>query len=148
MLHAGRDEPGGGVTTFTLHLQDATHFEHLDDVTSFVGCDRSGSFGILPGHERFMTTLVVGLARFRTTDETWHYLALPGGLAYFVNNELFVSTRRYLRDTDYLRIARALEETIRREESALLDMKDSLRRLEEEMFKRLWQLGRKERPFS
>ena len=88
------------------------------------------------------------LCVFRTADETWHYLALPGGLAYFVDNQLFVSTRRYLRDTDYTRIARALDEHIRREEVALREIKDSLRHLEEEMFKRLWQLGRKERPFS
>ena len=134
------------MTTFTVHLQDATQHERFHGVTSFVGRDRSGAFGLLAGHTRFMTTLVMGLARFRTA-ESWHYLALAGGLAYFVDNQLFVSTRRYLRGTDYLQIAHALEEQIRGEESALRGIKDSLRRLEDEMFKRLWQLGRRERPF-
>jgi F-type H+-transporting ATPase subunit epsilon len=136
------------MSTFILNLQDAVQCERLDGITSFVGRDGSGAFGILAGHTRFMTTLVMGLARFRGTDGIWHYLALPGGLAYFVDNQLCITTRRYLHDTDYTRIARALEEHIRSEEASLREIKDSLRHLEEEMFKRLWQLGRKGRPFS
>jgi F-type H+-transporting ATPase subunit epsilon len=136
------------MTTFTLHLQDAVQYKRRDDVTSFVGRDGSGSFGILPGHAPFMTMLAMGLARFQSADGQWHYLALPGGLVYFVGNQLYLSTRRYQEDTDYTRIASALEEQIRHEETALRGIKDSLRRLEEEMFKRLWRLGRKERPFS
>ena len=31
----------------------------------------------------------------------WEYLALPGGLAYFVDGQLYLSTRRYLRGKDY-----------------------------------------------
>ena len=50
---------------FSLLLRDANRFEHIAGVTSFVGEDASGSFGILPGHGRMMTSLVVGLARFR-----------------------------------------------------------------------------------
>ena len=34
---------------FTLRLQDATHAEEITGVTSFVGEDASGSFGILAG---------------------------------------------------------------------------------------------------
>jgi F-type H+-transporting ATPase subunit epsilon len=33
--------------SFVLHLQDATHYERIDQVTSFVGQDDSGLFGIL-----------------------------------------------------------------------------------------------------
>lgn len=133
------------MSTFTLILQDSTRRERVDDVESFVGKDSSGSFGILAGHVRFMTVLGFGLARFRRAGAGWEYLALPGGLAYMRDNELFVCTRRYLRDTDYARISSALEEKIRIEERELLQMKESLKTMEETVLRRLWELGQKDR---
>ncbi len=144
MLHAGPHEGHAGMNPFVLHLQAATQYERIEGVTSFVGEDRSGSFGILAGHERMMTSLVFGLARFRTGDGPWQFLALPGALLYFVGNELFINTRRYLRDESYARISRELDQRLLAEETSLRSMKDSLRRLEEEMFKRLWKMGRGE----
>ncbi len=99
-------------------------------------------FGILTGHARLMTSLVFGLARFRTAEARWQFLALPGALLYCVDNELFINTRRYLRDEDYTRISQALDEQLLAEETALRSLKDSLHRLEEEMFRRLWKMGR------
>ncbi len=127
---------------FIMHLQSATQYERIEQVTTFVGEDVSGSFGILAGHHRMMTSLLFGLARFRTEEDEWEFLALPGGMLYFVENELFLNTRRYLRGTDYAGIAKALEQQLRSEEALLRDLKESMHRLEEEMFKRLWSLGR------
>lgn len=130
------------MTQFVVHLQSATQYERIERVTMFVGEDASGSFGILAGHHRVMTPLQFGLARFRQDDGDWQFLALPGGLLYFVGNELFLNTRHYLRDRDYAKITKALAEQLRREEASLRELKDSLHRLEEEMFKRLWKLSR------
>jgi len=127
---------------FVLHLQSSTQYERIENVTAFVGQDASGSFGIMAGHHRMMTPLFFGLARFRTGDGEWQFLALPGALLYFVNNELFLNTRRYLRDHDCTRITHALDDQLRAEETTLRQVKESLRRLEEEMFKRLWTVGR------
>ncbi|MGD8582648.1 MAG: F0F1 ATP synthase subunit epsilon, partial [Gammaproteobacteria bacterium] len=93
------------MNAFTLKLQDATRSEEINDVTSFVGEDVSGSFGILAGHARMMTTLVTGLARFRIGENSWQYLALPGAVLYFHENVLTLSTRRYVLDNDYMRIS-------------------------------------------
>jgi len=127
---------------FAMHLQSATQYERIEQVTTFVAEDVSGSFGILAGHHRMMTSLLFGLARFRTEEGEWEFLALPGGVLYFVENELFLNTRRYLRGTDYAGITKALEQQLRSEEMLLRDLKESMHRLEEEMFKRLWSLGR------
>ena len=129
---------------FLLHLQDATRSERIEGVVSFVGEDGSGSFGLLPGHARFMTTLVFGLARFRAAAGPWEFLAVPGALVYFTDNELFLSTRRYVRDTDYERISAVLAQQLVSEEERLHDIRESLRRMEQEMLKRLWQIGRGE----
>jgi F-type H+-transporting ATPase subunit epsilon len=133
------------VKTFVVHLQSASQYERLDDAVSFVGEDASGSFGILPGHARFMTVLIFGLARLRCAGSGWEYLALPGGLLYFAGNELYLSARRYVRDADYTRISTALRERLRAEETQLHEVKQSLDRLEEEMLTRLWRMQREKR---
>ncbi|HTN43641.1 MAG TPA: F0F1 ATP synthase subunit epsilon [Nitrospiria bacterium] len=129
---------------FILHLQSATQFQRIEGVTSFVGEDRSGQFGILAGHARMITSLAFGLARYRTVENVWNYLALPGALLYFVDDRLAINTRRYLIDTDYQRISSALEEQLGMEEEKLRGMKESLHRLEAEMFKRLQRMERGE----
>jgi len=128
--------------TFLLHLQSATQYERIENVVSFIGEDDSGSFGILPGHCRMMALLSFGLARFRVIDQDWEFLALPGALGYFVNGQLYVSTRRYLRGKEYDGIIAALRQELLAEEENLREVKQSVRRLEEEMFKRLWKVKR------
>jgi len=127
---------------FTLVLQDATHSEQFDNVISFVGEDASGRFGILAGHDRLITSLVIGLAKFRTTDERWQYVAIPGAILYCKHNTVTVSTRKYLLDTDYTRISHALQQELLAEEEKLLKMKHSLHQMEEEIFRRMWEMGR------
>jgi len=127
---------------FTLLLQDNTHAEKIVGVTSFVGEDMTGSFGILPNHTRMMTVLVMGLARFRLADQDWQYMATPGALVYFHDDQLVVSTRHFLIDDDYTRISSALEQQLLEEESQLQLQKKSLRRMEEIVLKRLWEIGR------
>ena len=129
---------------FTLKLQDATRSETINHVTTFVGEDASGSFGILAGHARIMTSLIIGLARFRIAEGSWKYLALPGAVLYFHGDILTLSTRRYLLDDDYMRISQALQQQLLAEEEKLYTMKESLHHMEEEILKRLWEMGRKD----
>lgn len=128
--------------TFAMHVQSATQYEHIENVASFVGEDESGSFGILARHARMMTALSYGLARYQLQNGSWHYLAFPGGILYFVNDALYISTRRFLHDIDYERISVGLLEQLLKEEEDLHVIKDSLFRLEQEIFRRLWQKGR------
>jgi F-type H+-transporting ATPase subunit epsilon len=130
------------MNTFTLILRDATHSERIEGVTSFVGEDASGSFGILAGHARIMTTLVFGMARFRCAETGWRYLALPGAVLYFVDNELMISTRRYLMDSDYEQISAALQKQLLAEEEQLRTTKESLHRMDEEVLRRMWAIRR------
>lgn len=132
------------MNSFTIRLQDATRSEEVTGVVSFVGTDASGSFGVLAGHARMMTCLGVGLAKFATENGTWKYVALPGAVLYFKNNLLTLNTRHYLVDEDYTHVSNALEQQLLTEEKKLLAMKLSLRRMEEEMLKRLWSISRAE----
>ena len=128
--------------SFTLRLQDATRTEEFTGITSFVGEDATGSFGILAGHARMIALLTTGLARFRKGEDAWTYLAIPGAVLYFHNDVLTLSTRRYLLDDDYTRISKALQQQLLAEEDKLRSMKESLHHMEEEVLKHLWELGR------
>lgn len=129
------------MSTFTLRLFSADRTEVIENVTSFTGEDKSGSFGLLARHERFMTVLTFGLSRLLLADGSREYLGFPGGLLYFIDNELRISTRRYLRDTDVERIAQSLTRELLEEEQVLAETRHKLHRLEAEMLKRLAQLG-------
>jgi len=133
------------VKSFTLRLQDSTHSQEIRGVTSFVGEDNSGSFGVLAGHARMTACLLVGLARYRIGEGAWQYLALPKAVLYFHENVLTLSTRRYLQDTDYMRISQDLKQQLLAEEEKLHTMKQSLHRMEEEVLKRLWEMSRQAR---
>lgn len=115
--------------------------DFFDDVVSYTGRDSSGSFGILAHAERRMTVLVSGLASFRRQNGQQEYLALPGGTLYFRDNVLSIVTQNYVRDSDFGRITRALDQEIRNSEARLTETKKSLRRLDEEILRRLSRLN-------
>ena len=91
-----------------------------------------------------MASLMIGLARFRNGENAWQYLALPGAVLYFHDDVLTLSTRHYLRDNDYMRVSEALQKQLLAEEEKLHTMKKSLHRMEEEVFKRLWEMSHKD----
>lgn len=136
------------MSTFVLHLQSAIEYERIENVESFIAQDASGSFGILAGHARSMTTLVFGLAQFRLADGVSRYLAVPGALLYFFDNQLYLSARRYCYDTDYQRVASVLREEMLAEETKLQNVRESLQRLEQAMFKRLFSMQAEWRALS
>lgn len=130
------------MSIFTLHLRSGEQNESFDDVVSFTGSDSSGSFGIMAGHERMMTVLEFGLARFRRVNGVWHYLAMPGGVLYFADDALFISTRRYIGSDNYARVSEAISGTLAQEETQLHDIKSAIGHMEQEMTRRLWDLQR------
>ena len=129
------------MNTFSLHLQDPAHPRQVDRVVSFIGQDAGGHFGIMAHHERMITTLSYGLARYRTDDGRWHYLILPGAVLYFLDNRLYVAARRYFEDDDLERILGEFERRLRAEEEELAFLKQNLRYLEQEMLRRMWRMA-------
>jgi len=125
------------MSSFNLNLFDIYHQQRMTGVSSFVGLDATGSFGILPHHAHFMTTLVFGLARFCLDSDNWQYLAVPGAVLYFNNNELTISTKHFLCDTDFDRISSLLEQQLSTEEDKLRATRESLGLMEQAMLKRL-----------
>lgn len=130
------------MNVFNLQLRDYQHQQRFEDVLSFVGEDETGNFGVKANHDRLMTSLVFGLARFRRIESDWTYLALPGGLTYFYDNTLTIVTRRFFLDEDFERISRTLTEELLAEETKLSEIKQSLKHMEEDLLKQMWLLRR------
>jgi F-type H+-transporting ATPase subunit epsilon len=128
------------LNTFRLRLLATDRGETIEGVESFVGEDPTGSFGLMAHHVRFMTVLTFGLARLRLADGSRQYVGLPGGLLYFIDKELRISTRRYLLGSEAGAIAGALAQEMAAEEQALAQTRRKLHRLEAEMLERLAQL--------
>ncbi|OGT66868.1 MAG: hypothetical protein A3I13_00615 [Gammaproteobacteria bacterium RIFCSPLOWO2_02_FULL_47_50] len=130
------------MNSFQLVLRGSSHSQNINSVTSFVGEDSSGSFGIEADHARMMTSLVFGLARFKTETGPWQYLALPGAILYFVDNKLILNTRRYFMSVNYEDITRALLDTLAKEEEELATMKHNLRNIEAHILKRMLEMSK------
>ena len=114
----------------------------IPDVVRFTGRDAAGSFGILANASRRMTVLASDLRISRTRRDKIEYLALPGGLLYFSDNELRIATTNFMRSSGLEEISAALDRQLRQEESELRETKQSLHRLDEEIMKRMYELRR------
>ena len=127
---------------FQLHLMGMTRSEVIPDIVRFTGRDAAGSFGILANASRRITVLVFGLARVLNASEKTEYLALPGGLLYFSENELRIATTDFVRGSALEEISAALDRQLREKESELREIRQSLHRLDEEILKRMYELTR------
>lgn len=131
---------------FVIELAGAAEQRRIEGAASFMGEDESGGFGIMAGHERFITVLSFGLARFRVNEQPWQYLATTGGALYFDGENLRIATRRFLVDSDPDAISRALEQQLAGEEQESAAIRESLRKIEQNLLRRLMWLGRGEVP--
>jgi F-type H+-transporting ATPase subunit epsilon len=128
--------------TFRLHLMGMAQSESVPDVVRFRGRDAAGSFGILAYASRRVTALAFGLAQFQRAGGELEYLALPGGVLYFVDNELRIATTHFVRSRKLDEVSAALDRQLQKEEAELREIKQSMRRLDEEMLKRMYELKR------
>ena len=132
---------------FSLEIQSPESApKRFRDIISFNGRDSSGRFGILAQAERRISALTFGLANFRHLSGQQKYLALPGAVLYFRNNELLIATQKFVVSSDFATITAALENEIRIVESMSVETRQSLRRLDEEILKRLSHLNWKVSP--
>ncbi len=129
------------MSAFTMIVRDSQHEVRFDDIESFVGRDASGSFGIEAHAETLLAVLVFGLARFRTTDGEWHYLALPGALCHFADNRLTLTATQFLHSRDVERMTAALEQELRISETNIRSTKVAIRRMEQTLMRKIWEMS-------
>jgi F-type H+-transporting ATPase subunit epsilon len=72
-----------------------------DGVRALRANDATGSFGIMPGHAEFLTSLTLGVVSWRAGDETPRYCAVRGGvLTVTAGEEIAIATREAVAGDD------------------------------------------------
>lgn len=122
---------------FVVHLQSPSSYERLNGVRSFICSDDSGSFGILAGHERLMTVLSPGIASLQMVSGEQLFIGLPESFLYVLNDEIFISTRKYVKETNYFNLARSLQAKLHEEEQLKIEMRQTIKKMEEALIKQL-----------
>ena len=61
--------------------------------TALSAADASGRFGLLPGHQKFLTLLVPCVLKFREEDGRERYAAADGGVLLLEKNRVSIVTR-------------------------------------------------------
>ncbi|QPK61733.1 F0F1 ATP synthase subunit epsilon [Methylomonas sp. LL1] len=126
---------------FALTLLDSHGGAEFENITQFIGADDHGSFGILAGHIQSVMLLRYGLARFCDQSGIWHYLALPGGVLRFANNQLTLTTVRYFLGDDRDAICEQLAEEMARADSEVHTARATLSEIERSLVRRLAELS-------
>jgi F-type H+-transporting ATPase subunit epsilon len=72
-----------------------------DGILSLRAEDATGSFGILPHHANFLTSLAISIVSWRSSDEKRHYCAVRGGvLSVDAGRDIAVATREAVTGDD------------------------------------------------
>ena len=79
------------------------------DVRALGADDATGSFGILPGHADFLTSLAIGVVSWRGADDAVHYCAVRRGVFTVTGGqEIAIATREAVAGDDLA----TLDETV------------------------------------
>jgi F-type H+-transporting ATPase subunit epsilon len=72
-----------------------------DGILALRAEDATGSFGILPGHADFLTSLAVSIVGWQSGNETRHYCAVHGGvLSVDAGRDIAIATREAVTGDD------------------------------------------------
>jgi len=131
--------------TFGLTLIDTAEVTRFEGVSQFIAADEGGSFGILAGHAHTVALLRYGLARFIDDCGIWRYLAMPGGVLRFADNQLTITTVRYFLGDDREAICADLETAMQQTDSEVHRARAALSEIEHSLVKRLAELSNQSR---
>lgn len=82
-------------------------------VTSVRAEDRSGGFGLLPGHADFLTVLGASVLRWRGSDGVWTFCALRGGILQMsAGSTVNVACREAVRGNDLASLEALVKKTV------------------------------------
>lgn len=133
------------MNTFTLTLIDSGEMTRFESVRQLIAADEEGSFGILAGHAHTVALLRYGLARFIDDGGVWRYLAMPGGVLRFADNQLTITTVRYFLGDNPDAICAELEAAMRQTDSEVHRSRAALSEIERSLVKRLADLSSQSR---
>lgn len=123
---------------FIFTPQGTLQESHL---VSFVGRDATGSFGIRPKRFSFTTILEYGITKMKNSKGDQIYYAIAGGALEFRKEKLTIVTSYAVKSAEIEGLADELEAYITAERTRSDKIKLSIKKLDEEILKRLHKMG-------
>jgi len=104
-----------------------------DDVESVRAEDKTGAFGILPGHADFLTILSVSVISWRDGKNEEHHVAVRGGILTVRDGKVVeIATRDAVGEDTLSRLGSAVIERFHRDTESEKEARTSAKRLEME----------------
>jgi F-type H+-transporting ATPase subunit epsilon len=105
----------------TFRLEIVTPFlVYAREVRSLRLKDRTGFFGIMPGHCDFLTLIVPSLGYYFDADDREHFLAVDGGIFTVRGGRATLTSREVFESDEAGRLAEAIDTTLARRDASEL----------------------------
>ncbi len=140
MLHARSHERGQKLKSFTCKVYSPKNILTINEVSSFVGEDNSGSFGIMAGRYPLVTILKCSTAKLKLNDDSVLYLGISGGVLSFKSNILTIVTSFAIQSENIEDLTEALDVAIAKDEERSQKIQGYIQKLDDEILKRIKQL--------
>lgn len=128
-------------STFDARIITPQAVETVENISFFRAEDRSGSFGILPRHIEFLTTLEPSIA-IAVIEEREYYYAFNGGVLSFKNNALTITAKEFVQSDNISELLKMIQHTFKEQEEKERQFSDNIENLQKAFIKKLIEMER------
>lgn len=116
-------------STFDARIITPQAVETIENISFFRAEDRSGSFGILPRHIEFLTTLEPSIA-IAVIEEREHYYAFNGGVLSFKSNALTITAKEFVQSDKVSELLEMIKRSFKAQEEKERRFSDNIENLQ------------------
>jgi len=128
-------------STFDARIITPQAVEIVENISFFRAEDRSGSFGILPRHIEFLTTLEPSIAIAVIEDKEYYY-AFNGGVLSFKNNMLTITAKEFVQSDKVSKLLEMIKQSFKEQEEKERLFSDNIENLQKAFIKKLIEMER------
>jgi len=128
-------------STFDARIITPQAVETIENISFFRAEDRSGSFGILPRHTEFLTTLEPSIA-IAVIEEREHYYAFNGGVLSFKDNRLTITAKEFVQSDKVGELLEMIKRSFKAQEEKERLFRDNIENLQKAFIKKLIEMER------
>lgn len=128
-------------STFDARIITPQAVETIEHISFFRAEDKSGSFGILPRHIEFLTTLEPSIA-IAVIEEREHYYAFNGGVLSFKGNALTITAKEFVQSDKVSDLLEMIKRSFKAQEEKERMFSENIENLQKAFIKKLIEMER------
>lgn len=123
-------------STFNAKIITPQAVETVENISFFRAEDSSGSFGILPRHIEFLTTLEPSIAIAVIEDKEYYY-AFNRGVLSFKGNALTITAKEFVQSREVSELLEMIKRSFKEQEEKERLFSDNIENLQKAFIKKL-----------